>query len=75
MRTAFILFLLLSLSACADGRWVAQDLSSFSFQFAAPEPAGPFAKSSTAGRSVLPGPAPIRSVPQDLAAAGVRNGQ
>ena len=67
MRKASILFLLLVLSACADGRWVVRDLSSFSFQFAAPGPEGPFAKPT---RAVLP-PAPDlawrRAAPQAAA--------
>lgn len=49
MRTVIILTLLLFLSACAEGRWVARDLSSLSFQFAAPGPMGPFAKPSAVG--------------------------
>ena len=44
MRAAIAVVSLLLLSACADGRWVAKDLSSLSFQFSAPAPSGPFAK-------------------------------
>ena len=65
MRTTIILTLLLALSACAEGRWVARDLSSLSFQFAAPEPSGPFAKPPK-----KPGVSPLREAPQDLAAVG-----
>ena len=68
MRTAMILWLLVSLSACAEGRWVARDLSSFSFQFAAPGPAGPFAKSAPAPRPRPNGGTALRAAPQDLAA-------
>ena len=70
MRTTIILTLLLALSACAEGRWVARDLSSLSFQFAAPEPSGPFAKPPEAGRPAKPGVSPLREAPQDLAAVG-----
>ena len=43
MRTVILAGLLL-LGACADGRWVAHDLSRFSIQFDAPASPGPFAK-------------------------------
>ncbi|WP_299615280.1 hypothetical protein [Pelagibius sp.] len=49
MRAAIAVISLLLLSACADGRWVANDLSSLSFQFSAPAPSGPFAKSHPTG--------------------------
>ena len=68
MRTAIILFSLLFLSACAEGRWVSQDLSSFSFQFAAPEPAGPFAKSASGLQAPPQGGPARRAAPEDLAA-------
>ncbi len=70
MRTTTILILLLSLSACAEGRWVARDLSSLSFQFAAPGPSGPFAKPPKADGPARPGVSPHRKAPQDLAAVG-----
>ena len=70
VRTATILILLLSLGACADGRWVVRDLSSVSFKFAAPGPAGPFAKPSTATRPLPPSVSHRRAALQDLAVVG-----
>ena len=49
MRAAIAVISLLLLSACTGGRWVANDLSSLSFQSSAPSPSGPFAKSHLTG--------------------------
>ena len=51
MRVAIALTSLLLLGACAEGRWVVRDLSSYSFQFQSRTPAGPFAKPGTAART------------------------
>ena len=50
MRIAIALASLLALSACAEGRWVAHDLSSFSYKFNAAAPAKPFAKARFAAK-------------------------
>ena len=52
MRMAIALTSLLLLGACADGRWVVRDLSSYAFQFHSRTPAGPFAKPGTAARTL-----------------------
>ena len=65
MRIAIALASLLMLSACADGRWVANDLSSYSFKFNATAPAGPFSKpraSAAPRRAVSSARAPRRTL-------------
>ena len=69
MRIAIALTSLLLLTACADGRWVANDLSSYSFKFSAPSPAGPFSKSRASAPPQAALAAPARAPRRTLAAS------
>ena len=69
MRTVVILVSLLFVTACADGRWVAHDLSRFSFQFNAPASPGPFAKTRATAAPPASVAAPARASRQPLVAA------
>ena len=69
MRIAIALASLLVLSACADGRWVAHDLSSFSFQFNSSAPAKPFAKARPAAAPRTSMAAPAQTPRRSLAAS------
>ena len=69
MRIAIALTSLLFLGACADGRWVAHDLSSFSFQFNSSAPAKPFAKARPAAAPRTSMAAPGRPSGRALAAS------
>lgn len=69
MRIAIALASLLFLSACADGRWVAHDLSSYSFKFNSSAPSKPFAKARPATLTRASAAAPARTPWRSLAAS------
>ena len=69
MRIAIAFASLLMLTACADGRWVANDLSSYSFKFSAPGPDKPFAKTRASVAPRASFAAPARSSRRTLAAS------
>ena len=73
MRTVVIFITLLFLTACADGRWVAHDLSSFSFRFDLPAPPGPFAKARPAAVPLPSTTLPVRVPARSMVAATGRD--